>query len=446
MSEIEEWNRVIETWLNSSTLRTFTIIVRSAGSLTILGACYIIQDILKDVARRKTTKNRIILFMSGCDFLNVFVNSVLGPVMVPKGISVPGAVGNQLSCDVQGFLAYASGAASGMLNVSLALCYLLMVRYEYSDERLQKLEPYFLYVPLFTSLSMAIPGLPFGIYNFNGTFTCFINASPFNCDEPMSPVECERGEQYTYWFYWNCFLILIETCVIIFFMIKMYTAVLQRERSGDQFRFRIASRPDSRGRTLSNTMRSQGLWYSGAFLFTFFPVMLFSLWKNYYSHMIYSLTFQLIGFTNAVIYVRPRFIKFRRDFPSVGVTLSIWFTLVRKRPATSGGDMSTSNSATTEWSSSLRAALDSLSSGIQSLVAVMTSSIVVSSGEGNHPSDSLASTEKDEVTPSRQEGGNNGDDGNCSVIIENGVQTHQGTCMGGNNNDSEMVGSEDQQK
>jgi hypothetical protein len=137
----------------------------------------------------------------------------MGPVMVPKGIGVPGAVGNQLSCDVQGFLAYVSGAASEMLNVSLALCYLLMVRYEYDDERLHKLEPYFLYVPLSASLIMAVSGLTFGIYNFNGTFNvCFIDASPLNCDKSESPVVCERGEQYKYWFYYNSLLIFTESC------------------------------------------------------------------------------------------------------------------------------------------------------------------------------------------------------------------------------------------
>ena len=402
------------------------------------------------------------LFMSSFDFLWAFVNSVMGPAMVPKGIGVPGAVGNQLSCDVQGFLAYVSGAASEMLNVSLALCYLLMVRYEYDDERLHKLEPYFLYVPLSASLIMAVSGLTFGIYNFNGTFNvCFIDASPLNCDKSESPVVCERGEQYKYWFYYNSLLIFTESCVILFSMIKTYTAVLQRERSGDRFRFRIASRPDTR-RNLSNTMRSQGLWYSGAFLFTFLLIMLFFVWTNYFTQIFSFLTLYLIGFTNAVIYVRPRFIKFRQDFPSLGVTSSIWYTLVRKQPARE--DM-TGRSATTELSPSfLRIALDRLSSGMQSLTVVMRS-IMVSAGKRNSHPDALASIGKDEVITSCQEEGNYGNDEKCSAIIgsekgnqqdeiareekglenndDTDVKTHQEcTCME-ENKDSEIVGSED---
>jgi hypothetical protein len=170
-SDIEEWNQTIETWLNSSERRFLVIVVKVVGILTILGAGYIIQDIAKDAARRKPTKNRIMLFMSSCDFLNAFVTSVIGKAMVPKGIGigVSGAVGNQLTCDVQGFLTFVTGAASALYNVSLALCYLLTVRYEYSDERLRVLEPYFLYLPIIVCLVIAITGLPFGIYNFNGS-------------------------------------------------------------------------------------------------------------------------------------------------------------------------------------------------------------------------------------------------------------------------------------
>ena len=339
--EIKEWNRLIEAWINSSERQSLTIAARIAGMLTILGAGYIIHDIVKDAARRKSTKNRIIFLMSSCDFLNALVHATIGPAMVPKGIGVPGAVGSQLTCEVQGFVANITGMASGSYNCSLALCHLLMVRYEYSDERLRKLEPYFLYLPIIYSLVVAISGLPFGIYNYYGTYSCFMCASPLYCDKPESPIECDRGELYIYWLYLIGVVVCIQACAIIFCMVKMYTAVLQREQSGDRFRL-FASRSSfnvprpnvERNRTLSNTIGIQGLWYSGAFLFTFVPPMIFVLWwQNYWANLIGLFTFHLMGFTNAVIYVRPRFLKFRRDFPSLDIGLSLWCTLVRKRPA-----------------------------------------------------------------------------------------------------------------
>jgi hypothetical protein len=47
--EIEEWNRLIdETWINSSEHQSLIIAARIARMSTILGADYIIQDIVQD--------------------------------------------------------------------------------------------------------------------------------------------------------------------------------------------------------------------------------------------------------------------------------------------------------------------------------------------------------------------------------------------------------------
>jgi hypothetical protein len=377
MTDIDEWNRAIEGWFNSSEYRASAIIARSAGALTILGAGYIIQDIFKDATRRKPTRNRIMLLMSSCDFLTVFFSAIIGPAMVPKRTGVPGAVGNQLSCDVQGFLVYAAAAASGLYNVSLALCYLLIVRYEYSEEKLRTLQPYFLHIPPVASLLITIPGLPFGSYNFDGTYQCYIQVSPLGCEKAGSPTECERGELFIYWYYIGCVMIFIAACTIIVCMVKMYRATLHRERSGDQFRFSPAAN-DNQSRDLSNTMRSQGLWYSGAFLFTFFPQFLLLMGITRWAELLFvSLPFNLIGFNNSVIYVRPRFLKFRRLYPNIGVVSSVWHTLARTRPALArrGRDMSTTASRTaslTAYSSSLRITLDRVFEGRNSWMVSAT--------------------------------------------------------------------------
>ena len=434
---IDEWNESIESKLNSSGHRNLVLVLRIAGILTILGAGYIIQDICKDEARRKTTKNKIIICMSSCDLLYAFFISVIGPAMVPKdtsiGIDVPGAMGNQLTCEVQGFVAQVTGSGSGLYNLSLALCYLLMVRYEYSDERLRMLESYFLYLPIISSLVVAIIGLPFGIFNFHGTYTCFIDASPLACDAAESPIECDHGEMYIYWLYSNSIIMIISGCAIIVCMVKMYTAVLRQERSGDRFRFSVvasrssfiigrATTPASstmsrrassirhRRDLLSRTMRSQGLWYSGAFLFTFFPTAFCFLWQKESLQPFVLITLHLIGFTNAVIYIRPRFIKFRRHYQNVGVASSIWYTLVRKRPASSGGGGNIDTRSMVS-SASPRVVLERLSSGMTSLMTGvkrwMTSD-----------SDSLAFAEKDDGAVTSHQEGNHLDDEKCSVICE----------------------------
>ena len=119
--DTDEWNERNTIWLNSSERRALEIIARSVGMLTLLGASYIIQDITKGAARRKLTKNRIILFMSICDFISVFFSAVLGSLMILKDTGVPGARINEISCNVlQGFIAMYRYPRCFILFVSLA--------------------------------------------------------------------------------------------------------------------------------------------------------------------------------------------------------------------------------------------------------------------------------------------------------------------------------------
>lgn len=355
MEEVEEWNELIEAWYNSSQRRNVVIVARSTAIFTLLGSTYIIQDIVKDATRRTSTKNRIIFLMSIFDFLFSFFGAVLGTSMAPQDIGVPGAAGNTMTCTLQGFIASVSVVASAYFNLSLALCYLLMVRFEYSDETLRNLEPYFLSLPLIVSLLPSCAGLFFQMYNFNGVNYCFARASPYRCQEEESPFNCTRGGSSKYWYLFNSILVYISACVIIMSMVMMYRAILDRERSNDQYRFSTTSttvnvvsnnnRPFLR-RNLSNTMRSQGLWYSGAFLVSFFPISVYYtfFFDPYWLLIIVSLTANMVGFFNAVIYVRPRFVKFRRDNSHIGFISSVWYTLLRTSPPGGVGNRKTRSS------------------------------------------------------------------------------------------------------
>ena len=186
----------------------------------------------------------------------------------------------------------------------------------------------------------------------------------------------------------GCGGMLIAACTIIVCMVKMYRATLHRERSGDQFRFSRPSANDNQSRNLSNTMRSQGSWYSGAFLFTFFPGLLLVLGINveYISKrsaqlLLVSLPLNVMGFNNAVMYVRPRFLKFCREHPNLGVVSSLWYTLVRARPVRREDQEYTHRST----------AHHTTSENHQAALPSMTSSLAVE-GERHPPSESFVLT------------------------------------------------------
>ena len=105
-----------------------------------------------------------------------------------------------------------TGCARMMALVSKGLFIHGVVEREYKkDDKLEgltQLERLFLYLPLGTSLNMAIPGSSFGIYSFTTSSVgnvCFMNPS---CNEPDSPYECERGDFYKCWIYKGSFVLI----------------------------------------------------------------------------------------------------------------------------------------------------------------------------------------------------------------------------------------------
>ena len=332
------WNAKVAEALNSSVFRNIRTTLRIAGTLTLLGSGYIVQDILKDATRRKATKNRIMLFMSFCDILNSMVYSLPLNAMAPKDSGIPGAIGNDITCAISGFTSRSCLIASSFFNVSLALCYLLIVKYEYSDERLCKLEPYFLIIPILLSLVQSIPGLPYGLYNPGGV-GCAIGVSPIFCDNENYPLECTADPQKHFLFnrIFSLTRVLLLASIIIASMVIMFLAVLERERSGDRFRFSSQVRSMARRprRDLSNMMKNQGFWYSAAFVLAFLPYYIYDFAKPEWRMFLYFSLFCLhaLGFINAFIYVRPRFVRFRRENSNVGVVSSVWHTLARSRPS-----------------------------------------------------------------------------------------------------------------
>ena len=118
-----------------------------------------------------------------------------------------------------GLVSNVSGMSSRSYNCSLALCHLLTVCYQYSDEQLRNHESYLLLpaYPLF------ITGLTFRIYNYYDLYTCFMYTSPLCCDKAESPIEYERGEKYTLGKFLDRFCGLhtrFECCILIYYAMK----------------------------------------------------------------------------------------------------------------------------------------------------------------------------------------------------------------------------------
>ena len=141
------------------------------------------------------------------------------------------------TCTAAGFFGQGASIASALYNGSLALFYLLTVKYSWKDDafgaygggKFSKVEPAMHVIPLVFGWATAIAGLPLLLYNPIG-WTCWIAEVPRGCDRNPD-VECERGNNsyIDRWAFFHAELWATFIAITIM-MLVMYKSVRDKER------------------------------------------------------------------------------------------------------------------------------------------------------------------------------------------------------------------------
>ena len=124
-----------------STMRMCIVIIpKIGGTLSIVCSAFVAQDVLKFPERRVKMTNIVILALSISEIIFSTSCHIFGTWPVPQGL-VYGSSRNQGTCTSQGFLILFSVSCASLYNMTLALAYLLQVRYEWSEEKLRRYQP-----------------------------------------------------------------------------------------------------------------------------------------------------------------------------------------------------------------------------------------------------------------------------------------------------------------
>jgi hypothetical protein len=206
-----------------------------------------------------------------------------------------------------------------LYNISLAMFYLLTIKYNWQDQRLRNLEKYVHGTICTLALVSAIIPIPLDLYN-PCLFICWINNAPYGCEGD----KCIRGAKANKWeLAYTIFPIWISIVLSFLLMGMIYCAVraaeqrtsiythfrsiapppqgeppsldeAQHQRTESSTRGRLhrlvqsmnlklsgsrydLTRHDSTCSTITTTtshsgeVATQALWYIGAFLITFVP-------------------------------------------------------------------------------------------------------------------------------------------------------------------------------
>lgn len=197
--------------------KVIAIIPMFTGTLSIIGSSLIIHMSLRSLRKNSRLGKgskiyyRLLLGMSAMDIFQSMAQAFSSVPMPKETKNVYGAIGNETTCMVQAFIGVL-GCAVPMYNGSLAIYYLLTVRYNIKDEVLRRrVEPFFHFFSICYPLVVAILGLIFDIYGPENTYICQIS--------PSSNTSYDHEDKSTKVRTYFIMLLVFSTFILIFIVI-----------------------------------------------------------------------------------------------------------------------------------------------------------------------------------------------------------------------------------
>ena len=172
---------------------TLFIIPIITGSISLVSSGTIIVSILRSNVGLKIPYRRIVFGMSIFDFIRA-LGYAFSSLPVPKGApGVPGAMGNQGTCDAQGSFLMVGLSGSILYSCSLSIYFLCIVKHNITYKEFQrKYETVLHIVSILGSVPLIGYAFADGAINPFGK-KCSMAAYPANC-VTHDDIECIRGE------------------------------------------------------------------------------------------------------------------------------------------------------------------------------------------------------------------------------------------------------------
>jgi hypothetical protein len=297
------------------------IIPRITAMMSILGSSFIIYEVLKNPKKRVMAYHLQMLALSIVDFLYSIFWFALNWPAPDSGW-----------CTANGFLNLLTGTPQAMLNAGVCVYYLFIVYFAWSEEKILHYQRVLIILPIIWGLITAILTLARGMINPNPvTGWCWLEPAPAGC----TGSECIIDEYY-YELYdfvlvqvprWVSFGVGVISMCFVYYKVSKD----EREHGGQApagwLWFVQREEGQDTGRTVrSRRMARQAYWYLLNFFLTYVGATAWDIVHALGGNISFGLwCFMFIfrpwqGFWNAIIYVRPRYMRNREKNPN----MSIW--------------------------------------------------------------------------------------------------------------------------
>ena len=292
------------------------IIPRVTGAMSMLGSSFIIYEVLKNPKKRGMAFHLQMIALSIVDFLYSTAWFVYNWPAPDSG-----------SCAAIGFLFLLTGTPEAMLSAGVCVYYLFFVYFSWSEEKILRYQRVMIVFPIIWGLITAILTLAQGMINPNPvTGECWLY-SPEGCT-----YHC-----HLYRFVFVQIPLWISFVVGAISMCFVYCKVSKDERehggeapAGWLWFVQPEEGQDTSKNKRSRRMARQAFWYLLNFflayvgcttidiVFAYDGTPSFGLWCITYIFLPWQ------GFWNAIIYIRPRYMRNREKDPN----MSIWHAIM----------------------------------------------------------------------------------------------------------------------
>jgi hypothetical protein len=322
------------------------------GSISLVTSCIIIHKIFSSETKLKSPYSRLIFGLSCHDIISSFANVLTGLPLPPiSDIPNPdlygiyggawGAVGNDITCRIQGLLFTFTCVTSPFYNLSLCIYFYCVIRHSMSDERFRQMcEPWLHAIPILYSVALATYVLASNYLYVNGAM-CWISSK-----DPS-----EISFLQTFIMMSVALPILLIFIGIIVLMVLITGTVWKQEKRMDQYRFGLGILGTSTVANDDNTIRSptrrrnsasknriraasvQANLFFAAFVLTFTSTFAYRIMIGYYIEtpdVIVILSqglYPLQGFFNVFAHMHPQVASIRRANANTSYWSALWGAL-----------------------------------------------------------------------------------------------------------------------
>ena len=282
----------------------------AASNLLATSSGWIVFEVLRDRKKSSLAYHRLLLAMSLGDWILSFSSFFLTTWPIPADeTGVFANSGNMTTCQIQGFFVQLSAPYS-LYNAYLATYYVLLVRYNWKERDLKRIE-YGAHVFTFLfSLTTAIAAIPLTLYNNYVNLLCWISESPMGCVGE----ECERGQnaikyQYAFYFVWIWGSLVVVTVM----MGMLYWTVHQQTQANKRYAHDggTASGETPGSKNKQRVAKQAFLYIFSYYLMNLFPTIQLIIKSitggGYFAiYFLNGFFFPMQGFFNLIVFVHRR--------------------------------------------------------------------------------------------------------------------------------------------